>query len=213
MTLATIQDFLKDWPGWANMFLSYGDETSGVSSGVILVKELRPALWILDAQSVVLKPSQIRYWMARLASLENGNRLFYGFDMGNYYPIAYPGGTWPSDISFNGTNAAVNSMPSSKSLTLNNLPPYYVGTVGDMISVTVDGSLALHQVVEAFEADGSGVTTEFEVRPAIRTGMDTADAVAVKRPACKMMLVPGSLTPPSAASHYGTISFKGIQVI
>lgn len=214
MTIATVQDFLADFPGWATLSLDYGDETSGVANGSVLVKELRPARWMLDAQSVILAPKTLAYWKARLLSLQNGKKLFYGFDKTNYYPIAYPNGSWPTGGSFDGVSAALNSHPDNNTVTLKSLPSGYTGKVGDFISITWgdDDQLSLHQVMEDFTANGSGVTGSFAIEPYLRPGVANDDVVAVKRPACTMMLAPGSISYPSASSAWGTIFFKGIQV-
>lgn len=215
MALATIQDVLSGWKGWATLSLSSGVETSGQGTGVTRVKDLRPRLWMLDAQSVELQPSVLKFWRARLDSLDDGIGLFYGYDLANFYPTNYPKGAWPTGGSFDGVSAKTNSLPTgSKSMTLKSLPVGYIGAVGDMISFPYgsDGNIALHEVMEAFTANGSGVTGAFEVRPTIITGAAINDTVSVKRPACKMMMVPGSLSMPPASSKSGAISFKGIQV-
>lgn len=214
MALATIQDILTGWPGWATLSLSSGVETSGVASGLIRAKDLRPRLWTLDAQTYVLQPSALKHWRARLQSLDDGIGLFYGYDMSNYYPSLYPKGTWPTGGSFDGVSAKINSLPSSKSLTLKSLPVGYVVSIGDMISFPYgsDGNVALHEAQETATANGSGVTGAFEVRPTIVTGAAINNTVSVKAPSCKMMMVPGSLSMPPASAKTGAISFKGIQV-
>lgn len=213
MAIPAIQDILTDWPGWAELSPFYGDETSGLGNGEINIKELRPMLWQLDVQSIILRPSEVKFWKARLLSLQNGKRLFYGYQRSSLYPIAYPKGTWPTGGAFDGVSAQVNSLPDALSLTLKGLPAGYTGKVGDFISVTVGSSLALHSVQEDFTANGSGVTGAFAVEPEIRPGMAINDAVAVMRPACRMMIVPGSLVWPTSDSAWGKISFKGLQVI
>lgn len=214
MALPTIQDFLVDWPGWATLAPNCGDESSNTADGQIIVKELRPQFWDLDAVSVVLAPTRLAYWKARLTSLENGKRLFYGFDKTNYYPLAYPKGAWPTGVSFNGISAAVNSIPDAYTLTLKSLPVGYTGKVGDFVQITWgdDDQLALHQVMEDFTANGSGITGSFAIEPYVRPGVAINDVVAVKRPACTMMIVPGSVSYPSASNAWGSISFKGRQV-
>jgi hypothetical protein len=213
MALPTIQDFLVDWPGWATLSPNYGDETSNTADGQIVVAELRPQFWDLDASTVTLSPTKLAYWKARLASLENGKRLFYGFDKTNYYPLAYPKGAWPTGGSFDGTSAQINSIPDAYTLTLKLLPAGYAGKTGDYLQITDgDGNLRLHQVMEDFTANGSGITGSFAVEPYIRTGVAVSNVVAVKRPACTMMIVPGSVSYPSASSAWGALSFKGRQV-
>jgi hypothetical protein len=213
MALPTIQDFLVDWPGWATLSPNYGDETSNTADGQIIVAELRPQFWDLDASTVTLSPTKLAHWKARLASLENGKRLFYGFDKTNYYPLAYPKGAWPTGGSFDGISAQINSMPDAYTLTLKLLPAGYTGKVGDFLQITdSDGNLRLHQVMEDFTANGSGITGSFAVEPYVRTGAAIGNVVAVKRPACTMMIVPGSVSYPSSSSAWGALSFKGRQV-
>jgi hypothetical protein len=215
MAIPDVQDFLAAFPGWATLTPFYGDETSGQASGQIIVKEMRPMLWQLDAKSATLKPSLIRYWKAKLTSLQNGKKLFYGFDKSCFYPGAYPNGTWPTGGSFDGVSAGVQEIPDNNSLKLKLLPVGYTGSPGDMVSVTVNTdplTIALHMALESFTANGSGVTDAFAVEPPIRTGMAISNVVAVKRPACKMMIIPGSISYPKADA-YGSISFSGIQVI
>lgn len=214
MALDAIQSILATWPGWATISLYSGDETSGQGSGLVRVKELRPALWQLSARSRWLKPSEVRAWSARLESLDNGKGLFYGYDLAATYPINYPNGTWPTGVSFSGNSAAVKALPDGKTLQLKSLPVGYQGAVGDMIRATraSDSVLFLYRVMEAFTADGSGNTGSFEVRPAIRTGQAINDAVAVKTPSCVMALVPGSLSTPDADAG-GVITFKAQQAL
>ncbi|MBV9549631.1 MAG: hypothetical protein JO256_08180, partial [Alphaproteobacteria bacterium] len=181
-------------------------------SGLVRVKELRPPLWLLSARSRWLKPSEVRAWSARLESLDNGKGLFYGYDFAAYYPLNYPNGTWPTGGSFSGTSVAISAIANGKTLSLKSLPAGYQGAVGDMIRATraSDGVLCLYRAMEAFTANGSGITGNFEVRPAVRTGQAVNDAVAVKNPSCVMALVPGSLSVPDAVNG-GVISFKASQ--
>jgi hypothetical protein len=215
MTLATVQDILTGFPGWAEMSLSYGDQTSGQGSGTTIVKNLRDPLWSLHAESVSLSPNNLRKWKAKLAGLDNGRGLFLGYDFASCYPIAYPQGAWPTGVSFSGTTAQV-SAKSGTTITLSNLPATFAGNIGDMVSVTASSGSparrALFQVCEAFTANGSGITGAFEVRPAIPSWVAATNAVAVKTPACHMMLLPGSVNTPRDATAWGVISFDAIQV-
>lgn len=214
MTLAAIQDLLTGFPGWTTNFdLDYQDEYSGQASGVVLVKDLGPALWKMTVQSVTLTAAQLRYWKARLASLENGIGRFYGYDRSGCYPIAYPNGSWPTGLSFNGLTAVIDTINAdTKRIRVGSLPPLFVLSVGDYLSVPSRG--ALHQVVEAATADFSGLTPLFEVRPPIRTGTIVADAVSVKQPSAVMMIMPGTVSASAdVQTGFGTISFQAMQVL
>lgn len=217
MSLATVQDILSGWPGWTEMELSYGDQASGQGSGETIVKNLRDPLWTLHAESRSLTPNEIRHWKAVLMGLDNGRKLFLGYDLTAKYPASYPKGAWPTGGSFSGTTAQINSIGGDGvSITLKDLPAAFAGSVGDMLSVTYGAgspaALALFRACEAFTANGSGVTGSFEVRPTIPAGMADSDVVSVKLAACHMMIVPGSIKVPSDVTGRGTISFDGLQV-
>jgi hypothetical protein len=217
MALATVQDILPTWQGmgWATMELLYGDQTSGQGSGQVIVKNLRDPLWMLHAESKILIPSQLRKWKAILNGLDNGRSLFLGYDFAGFYPILYPRGTWPTGVSFSGTSAAV-SAKSGKTITLSGLPAGYSGSIGDFIQVTNStgspAKLALLQAAETFTANGSGVTSAFEVRPTVPAWVAAAQAAAVKKAGCHMMIIPGSIEAPKNLNARGSISFDAIQV-
>lgn len=217
MALPAIQDFLAAWPGTAKLTLGYGDEVSGDANSGIIVKNLRSPLWMLSAVSKDLLPREMDAWLARLESLDNGQGLFWGFDTSRYWPIAYPGGSWPTRGVFSGATAQILALGGdNKSLSLESLPVGYGGSVGDQLSFAYGDpvSNALHRVVEAFTADGSGHTAVFEVRPFLRPGATTGLSVAVKKPVCKMMLVPNSIAPSMRdTTGRGTLTFQGMQVV
>jgi hypothetical protein len=217
MSLPTVQDILADFPGWALLDMSHGDQSSGQGSGVIIVKQLRDPLWELHAESKLLKPNMLRFWKAKLDGLNNGKKYFLGYDSSSFFPAAYPNGSWPTGSSFSGTTAAIHSIGSDGvSLSLSGLPAGFTGTIGDMLQVTYGGSppsdLALFRAVETFTADGSGQTSEFEVRGTIPAGIAVSDAVSVKKPACHMIIVPDSVKITAGLSGWGSIVFDGIQV-
>lgn len=215
MSLPAIQDILADFPGWTPQFeLQYRDELSGKADGTIIVKDLGPALWVLAAQSHQLRSSKLRYWKARLASLDNGIGRFYGYDLAGCWPAAYPGGSWPTGGGFDGVSATVDDLDDAdaRKIALGGLPAGFKVSVGDYLSIPT--RTGLHQAMEAVTANVSGVTSAFEVRPPIRANVLETDVVSVKRAACVMMLVPGSVqSTADAASGFGTVSFRGIQVV
>jgi hypothetical protein len=208
-------DLLGDWPGWSTLDLAYGDETSGQAGGQIRLKSLRSPLWTLRASSRELRPNELREWKARLAALENGKKTFWGYDLAACFPIAYPGGSWPTGEDFEGDDAAISALPSATSVRLKSLPEGFVLSVGDHVAFSYGAgpSYALHQVMEAATADEDGVTPAFEIRPPIRQGAAINDVVSVKRPACLMMIVPGSVSTTANLNGRGAISFEAMQVV
>jgi hypothetical protein len=217
MALATVQDILSAWPGWVHMDLSYGDQMSGQGSGETIVKRLRDPLWTLHAESGYLKPNALRKWKAIMDGLDNGRRLFLGYESASVFPAKYPRGTWPTGVAFDGISAKVRAIGGDGvSLQLKNLPAAFAGSIGDMIQITdADGDpapLCLVRLLETYVADGGGLTAAFQVSGTIPAWVAVDDTVAVTKAACHMMIVPGSLNCPKDISGGGTISFDGLQV-
>lgn len=215
MALATVQDILATWPGWATLELLYGDQTSGQGNGTVIVKNMRDPLWVLHAESKILKPNALRNWKSMLAGLDNGRGLFYGYDFASYYPIQYPRGGWPTGLSFSGTTARVLAK-AGNTISLDQLPVGFKGNIGDMIQVTASSGSpakqALLQACETFIAGGAGTTAVFEVRPTIPAWVAATNAASVKKPSALMMIQPGSISAPKGSDAWGRITFDAIQV-
>jgi hypothetical protein len=96
-------------------------------------------------------------------------------------------------------------------LALKGLPAGLQLSAGDYLSLEVDGRRVLHQIVENVTADSDGDTAEFEVRPAPWAGTEEDTAVTLKKPACRMALLPQSVTT-SVSGLHTVISFKAGQV-
>ncbi len=217
MAIPDVQDILAVLRGWTPDFAPlYGDETSGQANGMIRQKRLRPPLWRMSFQSAPTDIDEHRLWQARLLSLQNGRKLFYGYDLGAIWPRAYPGGAWPTGDSFDGISAKVKALDGGRTqISLKSLPAGYVVSVGDHLSITwgTAGNLALVAVMETVTADGDGETASFVIEPYLPAGVAADDVVAVKRPACHMAIVPGSIsTPVDTTNRTGTVSFEAIQV-
>lgn len=213
MTLATTQDILATWPGWARLELDRLDQ--GYQTGNDTeVTELADPRWHLYAVSRRLRPNDLRAWRARLDSLDGGKKQFYGYDLASRYPIEYPNGSWPTGVTFNGLTAVLNTVTAGTT-KLNLLPAAFQLRTGDLFSFPYNtGSLFLAEVVEDAIADGAGLTPVFEFRPRMRTSLLPGGtvAVSVKQPKCVMMIRPGSVSPNVGLDGAGTISFEGMQI-
>ena len=216
MALASILDILAEWPGKASLDLSYGDETSGQGSGRVIVKELREPYWVLTAQTGLLDPRTLKRWKARLEALDNGKKLFFGYDLRHKYPASYPNGSWPTGGGFDGLSAHIKSVGGDGvSLALEDLPGGFALLEGDMLSfgygAEAPQAIALHRAVEAATANGGGETPVFEVRPPLPFGAEAGDTVRVLWPRCHMTVKPGSISAPTDDLGWGTVSFQGEQ--
>jgi Concanavalin A-like lectin/glucanases superfamily len=191
-------DLLPGFPGWTTGFsLRWRQEQSTQASGRVLVKDLGAPLWTLRAASKVLSPNNLDAWRARLEALENGLQTFWGYPMTRCYPIAYPNGSWPTGTAFvgNGTVGSINA--NRKAITLAGLPPGFVLSVGDYLSIAGD----LHQVMEAAIAP-AGATDPYLSNVKLLLGFEGVDA-AVSGP---------GMTDESSAAH-GTATVAGTAQI
>lgn len=204
-------DLLANFPGWSTEYeLLRREEQSRTAGGVTVVKDMGDPLWQAAYTSTSLKPNELDYWRARLDALDGGQQTFLAYPLSRCFPIRYPNGSWPSGSSFNGNSATVGSInANNKQLTINGLPAGFVLSVGDMIRI---GSRNLHRVVAGVTANGSGIATNVEVRPHFWPETGPGDAVSVKKPYCRMTIVPGSIsTTADLATGRGTISFRAIE--
>jgi hypothetical protein len=217
MSLIYPLDILDAWPGWTTDFkLMSRDEFSRTAGGRTIPKNLGSPLWTLSATTTQLAPNLLDEWRARLDALENGVQTFKGWSRSRFFPIAYPEGSWPTGVAFNGLTATIFAVGlDNKSLRVDLLPHGFELRVGDMIQITRASDPVrydLHRVMEATAADGDGVTGAFEVRPHLWPGVTVNDLVAVRRPWCPMAIAPGSISSPAdPQSGYGTVSFQAIE--
>ncbi|MCK8779091.1 hypothetical protein M0654_03735 [Rhizobium sp. NTR19] len=202
--------FWDDFPGWSTEFeLFWRQEQSRTAGGATIVKDIGDPLWRMTAQSRVMKPNELDYWRARLASLENGLKTFRAFPKSRCFPIAYPNGSWPTGASFSGTAQLATVNANRKAIAVGGLPSGYKASVGDFLQI---GTRDLHQVMEPATAAGGGATSQFEVRPHLWPGVVAGVQVLVKQPSCIMSIVPGSVsTTADLATGRGSVSFQALE--
>ncbi len=206
---------IADWPGTNVFDLLWRKEISRQASGATRVKDMGTPLWRATYTSREMKPSVLDYWYARLLSTDGGEKTFKGSPSFRSFPILYPNGSWPTGASFDGASAIVHTVgASNKSLKLDLLPVGYTLSVGDFISVNYSADkYQLFQVMEAATADGTGTTSEFEVRPHLPVGLAVNDVVSVKRPFCLMTIDQGTLAKSVNRVGRGEIAFEATQYI
>lgn len=204
-------DLLANFPGWATEFeLLRREEQSRTAGGVTIVKDMGEPLWQAAYASKSLTPNDLDAWRARLDVLDGGQQTFLAYPLSRCFPIRYPNGAWPTGAGFSGNSAIVGSINANgKQLTINALPAGFVLSAGDMIRI---GARNLHRVVGGATANGAGIAANVEVRPHFWPETAVGDAVSVKKPYCRMTIVPGSIaTTADLATGRGTISFRAIE--
>jgi hypothetical protein len=192
---------------------SFGQESSGVGSGEIIVKDLRPALWMAQCQTVPLTNDGLADVNALIELLGEGLNSFYAYDTRKQFPKADPTGSilGASVVTIDGTSGNFG-------LRLTGLPVGYVLTRGDLLSFSDGTSQLLHRVGETVSANGSGTTPLFEVRPKLSALTATAASdspppvVSLVKPEVEMKIVPGSYSPSDGPTKFtGIVSFQAVQ--
>jgi hypothetical protein len=210
MALTPPFDILQGWPGWTlNFDQLVRKEQSRQTNGVTRTKDFGSPLWSTTVTSKTLSRAKLDYWRAQLNILRRDDSTFYGYALSRTWPIAYPNGTWPTGVAFNGLTANLSAINgNNKAIKLSALPVGFILSVGDFIQV---GTTDLYQVLESAIADGTGLTPYFEVAPTLWPGTITGTAVSVKRPHCLMQIVQGSIASPASENGLGKVSFQAIE--
>lgn len=182
-------------------------ETSRTAGGATLAKDLGPALWFGDWTTMSLENDDALAFEAKLNSLDGAINTFEAGDLRRPYPKAYANG------AFNDTGLLKSVNANNKALSFKSLPDGFVLTAGDYLAFNYGTSRAFHQIVESGTADGTGVTSEIEVRPYIRPGFTLNTAITLKEPKAVFRMLPGSISTQTDGALFTTISFKAVQAL
>lgn len=179
-------------------------ELSRTAGGTVYGKDLGDAMWQASYTTGPLNSDDAIAFESSLNALDGVIGTFDAYDMRRPYPRNYKDGAFTDSgkvASVSGTKMALKSLPANFALK-----------AGDCVSLLLGEQRVLHQVVEDVTADGSGATAQFEVRPAPWPGTVADIAVTLKKPACRMALLPASITTQIQNGMYTVISFKAAQV-
>lgn len=191
-------------------------EVTPLRSGRQISKNLGPTLWRPRYESAPLTPAQagvVRALYDTLTSVEE----FYAYDLLREYPLAYAGGWGGLTVGgnpFNGLGSLADVASNNKEIDIVNLPAGFVLSPGDYLAFTFSTSLrALHRVVAAKTANGSGEISDVEVRPHVRPGWAVSADVSFYRPSCRAIILPDTYSEQIGVNHLTTISFEAIQTL
>lgn len=182
-------------------------ELSRMASGITIAKDLGSALWAATFTTAQMANDDALTLEAKLNALDGSIQLFEAYDLRRPYPKSVPSGSFTDSGLLNSVNA------NNKALSLKSLPASFVLTPGDYLAFDYGSSRALHQIVEGVTANGSGLTTEFEVRPHIRSGYALNSAVKLKNPRGQFVMLPNSVASKSSGALHTIISFQAVQFL
>lgn len=170
------------------------DEVSGTGDARVWQAELAASLWTADVILAADFHPAVKQIGALVRKLYGSQEAFMLDDPLSPYPQADPKG-----VALGASVVTVKSVGvNRKSLSLKGLPEGYILTLADKMQVLYasGGSLTFFcEVSETINANGDGETAEFEIFPHVPTGLAADDAVLLKRPACKMFVMPNSFKP------------------
>jgi hypothetical protein len=187
------------------------DEHSGIGSGHDLQSEMAKPKWTAEITLAAGKMADVKQIAAVIRALHGSQNSFMLADPSSLYPQSDPTGA-----VLGASAVRVHTVGSNgKSLRLQGLPASYVLTVGDKGQISFGsnpGRNYFFEVSETVTASG-GITPLFDVFPHLPVGIATNQAVILAKPACKMILLPGSLSAGTTDADRITrgTSFKAIE--
>jgi len=183
-------------------------EFSRTAGGALIAKDFSRAIWAAAFQSVSMNYDDATDLEALLQSLDGSVNTFVAHDTRRPYPRKYSTGQFNDD----GVIGAINA--NRKALTVTGLDANFQLRRGDMLSFEhVTGGKSLHVISENVNADPSGDTPEFEVRPHLPVEAIATMAVSFKVPSCLMLIEPDSVEYTEGASTLGVVAFRGVQYL
>ena len=210
MSSTVLIDLLASYGASGTFRPDYGQQTSGQAGGQIRVSTIRAPLWRMSLTCPHLDRDDATAVHAVVGGMGQSIGTFFAYDLRRNGPKADPGG-----VILGSSTVQINSLGSDgKSLSLKGLPASYVLTRGDYVGFVYSSTKrALHQIVAAsVTANGSGVTSEFEVHPAIRQGAAINNAVTLVKPVAEFRIMPGTYDPASDGAT-DRISLEAMQVV
>jgi hypothetical protein len=201
MALTEPLDLLSTFPGWCTSFdLMARQEQSRHASGRTRTKDFGSPIWRAKFVSKTLSPNALDRWRALLELAQVDQIAFTAWPLSRTRPAKHPG----SAVLPTGTLFEIGA---------NNKSARFAGLTGITLSVGdfVQLGANLYRMAEPATAV-SGTTPLAELRPHFWPGTVTGQVVKIYRPACLMVIDPGSVqSEADPRTGRGSISFSAIE--
>ncbi|OQC19032.1 MAG: hypothetical protein BWX69_03044 [Planctomycetes bacterium ADurb.Bin069] len=172
--------------------------------------------WTGSVSLVPHYPDEQREIVSIIHALQEVDAWFNVLDPKRKFPRLDPGG----DALGSATPTLGAVAGDGKSLDLDGLPVAYRLRPGDRLSFSYASGpvrIAYHEVLTSHQAGAGGGIGGMQVVPAVRPGWAAGAAVTLVRPACRAMMIPGSVRPGTRAGGNPGIeqgfSFDWVQVL
>lgn len=187
------------------------EQLSGLGTGEILTAELAPPKIVADIVLMPMYNEEASQVQALIDNLDGAGNSFYLWPPHRPYPQADPDGSILGSSTVRIRSVGANN----KSLALKGLPAGYVVTLGDSMAWDLGSPparRAFHTATASVTADANGNTAEIGVTPHLRPGTVADFVVNLKKPACRVFIVPDSFQPGTAQGIVTTgMSFQVMQ--
>ncbi|MFC3163054.1 hypothetical protein [Ciceribacter thiooxidans] len=208
LSLADFFDHLRLMPfRWK---IRENNELSGIGDARVWQAAMAPELWSASVTLRTSKSALAEAMAARIRALRGARDTFLFRDPFRCFPASDPGGAiiGASTVTVQSVGVSLNT------ISLAGLPAGYRITTGDKLQVT---SAAYPDKVAFLEfstdaiAAGNGVLPATDVFPNVPPWVAAGNAAVLVRPACKCVIVPGSV---SEGTVNGSITAgQGFQII
>ena len=169
------------------------DELSAVASGHDLQAEMAVPKWKgTGAMRDGLPRDIAKRIESRVRQLQGSQYAFMMYDPRSKYPARDPKGTTLGAANVQIAALGVNG----KSISLKGLPNGYVLSEGDKGQISYGTTRNyFFEIGEQVAASAGGVTPVFDVFPHVPASIAINAVVNLRKPACKMKIVPGGFNP------------------
>lgn len=164
------------------------DEYSGTGDGRVWQAKLAPELWRATVTHAALLHPVAEELDAAIRALRGAETPFLMVSSLFCAPKSDPAGT-----GLTGANVKLLSIASSRAaVAFSGLPSGYKLSTGDKFSFAYGERLYFGEVSEQVVAAANGSTAQVAVFPNLPAGAAAGAVVTLVKPACKVVIVPGS---------------------
>lgn len=166
------------------------DEFSGVGGGALWQAELARPLWTAEVTLNDQTLNEMKQQAALIRKLDGARQNFLLCDTTSLFPQADPDGTILGSAAV--TLGVIGSDRTIAPLT--GLPAGYVLTIGDKMQINGASKIAFVEVSQTVAATAGGLAG-VAIFPRLPAWVANGAAVVLKRPACPVVIAPGSHNP------------------
>ncbi|WP_411037666.1 hypothetical protein [Shinella sp. BYT-45] len=170
--------------------LQRNDELSGAGSGDVWTAELSDPLWAADVTLGVGEHDELKQCAAAIRSLEGAKQSFLLCDPTSEFPQADRTGT-----ILGASAVTIRAVHANRRIAqLRGLPASYVLTLGDKMQLTQGSMIRFFEISKTTAANGAG-QMDVQVMPRLPLTLAAGAVVTLVRPACPVIIHPGSHEP------------------